>query len=93
MSNGRINRTRARATRPENNKIYILICSRISSRPTSKESRRAARLVAEEKEEEEKERERGEGAGSGRLSRYGGISNARGIQSVKRNPNACRDRV
>lgn len=91
MSNGRINRTRARATRPENNKIYILICSRISSRPTSKESRHAARLVAEEKEEEE--HERGEGAGSGRLSRYGGISNARGIQSVKRNPNACRDRV
>lgn len=40
MSNGRINRTRAHATRPENNKIYILICARISSRPTSKESRR-----------------------------------------------------
>lgn len=29
MSNGRINRRRARATRPENNKIYILICARI----------------------------------------------------------------
>jgi len=39
MSNGRINRGRARATRPENNKIYILICVRTSSRPTSKESR------------------------------------------------------
>lgn len=40
MSNGRINRRRARATRPENNKIYILIRAGASSRPTSKESRR-----------------------------------------------------
>lgn len=40
MSNGRINRRRAHTTRPENNKIYILICAGTSSRPTSKESRR-----------------------------------------------------
>jgi len=81
MSNGRINRTRARATHPENNKIYILICARISSRPTSKESRR--RKIGGGRER--RGAREGRGAGSGRLSRYEGTSNTRGIQSIEKN--------
>jgi len=57
MSNGRINRTRASATRPENNKIYILICAEYPRDPRQKNPA-AARLVVEEKEEE---REKDEG--------------------------------
>lgn len=63
MSNGRINRRRARATRPENNKIYILICAGTSSRPTSKESRREIGVGKGERDGRDEGRE-----GSGRLS-------------------------
>lgn len=78
VSNGRINRRRARATRSENNKIYILICARTSSRPTSKESR--CEIGGGERRETRKEKgmRRGERAGSGRLSHYEGTSNTEG---------------
>lgn len=87
VSNGRINRRRARATRSENNKIYILICARTSSRPTSKESRREIGGGGERNEERERVG-RGERAGSGRLSHYEGTSNTEGSKS-SRKTNAC----
>jgi len=91
MSNGRINRGRARATRPENNKIYILICAGTSSRPTSKESRELRDRTENERERTKK----GEGGGE-RLScprgceqRAGGTKREQKLSATRASRQIC----